>query len=572
MAEQEKEKTGDGAPLTANARDVEELVRVLGMVFSNTFLYGPNHTVTKKAQEDGFKALGTIFDNCEEIVFSVTENELMVNNDPVELKNPIMKTFVSRLNSLDISNFTIVKGLTREKYDMLVEVMNSKPEEVKAAGGFGAVLTAVGIDNVRTRTVIYKAVAEDDLVVSKKALEGAVAVGSVSKENIEKVLAFLKGEDSGKGEDTIKNIKDIATNTKQLGQLIMQAAGATGEGGGQASGAGDGSGEVSGAAGGGASSERKPVERVVDGIRKVYEELSNDPAAKTQKGKRDLMKLLQSLEKELLDGLKASGKADENDAKVLENAVEEMADELKIESLADEYMKKRAAIDENEKKILRFIKGKGLDKISDTELEQRLKEGGLPPEGWHELLVRSGARARPPVGDGAKVGLTSVGSLALLLANMEHTIEEGKDDPGKINKMSGVLAQIDRQVADILDSTEKKIASLADEVKVEEESTEAAKKGEKPAREPKMSRKELMKILAEIVQELCQPLSVIDCSLEMIKTKNLGEVNDAQTEMLVLAASNSARMRKLIDRLLEVSGVPKDMSPDATILASAYNV
>ena len=79
-----------------------------------------------------------------------------------------------------------------------------------------------------------------------------------------------------------------------------------------------------------------------------------------------------------------------------------------------------------------------------------------------------------------------------------------------------------------------------------------------------------MVLLAEIVQELCQPLSVINCSIEMIKSSHLGAVSDSQLEILNLASTSGDRVKLLVDKLLELSGLPTTMTPDADIQSSLY--
>ena len=82
--------------------------------------------------------------------------------------------------------------------------------------------------------------------------------------------------------------------------------------------------------------------------------------------------------------------------------------------------------------------------------------------------------------------------------------------------------------------------------------TEAAKSGTGP----KLTRKRMLTILAEIVQELCQPLSVINCALGTIGGGHLGDVTTAQADMLQLAGEGAAKIEVLIDNLRNISGLP----------------
>ena len=80
----------------------------------------------------------------------------------------------------------------------------------------------------------------------------------------------------------------------------------------------------------------------------------------------------------------------------------------------------------------------------------------------------------------------------------------------------------------------------------------------------------MLAMLAEIGQEICQPLSVINCSLDMVRGKALGPLTPPQEEMLALAAESGARLDMLANKIIEISGVPKGTKPDSEILDDVY--
>ena len=85
-----------------------------------------------------------------------------------------------------------------------------------------------------------------------------------------------------------------------------------------------------------------------------------------------------------------------------------------------------------------------------------------------------------------------------------------------------------------------------------------------------MSRESILAMLAEIGQEICQPLAVIKCSLDMILSKALGEISAMQKEMLDLAVESGSRVEMLANKLIEISGMPKGTKPDTEILDDVY--
>lgn len=555
---------------TPTPSQAEEITRALGQVFSNTFLYGPKHGVTTKSTDLAFGVLQIALETFPEITFSVSEESLMVNGVGVEQKNPLVKMFVSRLVGLEISNFTLVKGMTRETFDHLMEVMNRKSDDLKQAGGFISVMTSQGIENVKVRRVVLQQVEEDELIVSKGAIEQALGGSEAVQEMVKPVaeeaprkevevagiLAFLKGDPSAKTEkDIAGDLSELNSDPRKLGELILKAAEVRRE-----------SAELEGG--------ETLAGLVVGCLAKTCHAMMKDPSVKTQKGKKNLARTLILLERELIERMRRlSESVTDEDIQAVHEAFEEAQDDLKIDSLAEEYMRRRKAMEQNEKKILRYMKAQGEDGLQGSSLQEKLGESGLSVEGWNELLGRSGIDALTPElaagsggGSGGSGGMGAIGHLAMLLEQLEKSVEKGAEQaaaaaPGQV---AGALDSVRKEVRDVTEKTNRKIRTLVDGVKADSEAVAKGGRGET------MPKAKLLELLAEVVQELCQPLAVINCSVELILGKGLGEVSSSQAEMLQLAAESGARLKQLADKLLEISGVPKTLTPDAGIQKALY--
>lgn len=546
--------------------DAEKLVRAIGLVFSNTFLYGTNHSVTKKAREDAYKILSDIFLACPEVSFNVTENALMVNQKAVEVRNKLMETFVSRLSDMDLNSFSLKCGMTSEKFEGLMDLFNSKPEDIKEQGGFAAAVAKAGLEYVRVTTISYVQVTEDEVVMSKDDAQEAQEAQEVQEKTaaaaatVETIMAFLRGDVSSADKNVVQGMEAAASSADKLGELILRSA--------------EVKSQTIDLEGG-----ETFAEVVVGCLRRANESLMQSPDAKTQKGKKRIKKTLMLLEKELLDKMRSErGSMEPEDEGLITEAIEEMNDELTIEALAEEYMKKRNAIDTNEKRIMRFIKSKG-DKIGDTDLLGKLQSCGLSMEGWQDLIVKSGMGKDMGIGRGeGGGGIAAIGRLAMLLEHLEEDViknEEGgketADSTALEKKLSESVRELESEVNNVVAETERKIDDLVQKVKEEEAAEEAEKRGEKKPKEQRMSRKQMVEFLAEIVQELCQPLAVIGCSVDMIISRSLGEITNAQEDMLKLATESGEKLQKLINKLMEISGLPTTLKPDSAIQASVYD-
>ena len=140
-------------------------------------------------------------------------------------------------------------------------------------------------------------------------------------------------------------------------------------------------------------------------------------------------------------------------------AVERMTERLKMDSIVLEYSKKLKALEDSEKRILRFIKLQGLDKKQDPELEKRLSEEGVDVSDWHRLL----ALGRNDEGH------TAVTQLAELIGHLEKDRTDIQNEPGSVSaeKITNESKQINSEVRVVTERTLKKIDGLIDAVKAD---------------------------------------------------------------------------------------------------------
>lgn len=719
--------TGGGKDAALSPEDSDELVRSIGMVFSQALMYGPEHSVTRKVMVNSFKFINTGLELCQELQFTITDDALLVNNVSVNLKNPLARGFAMHLTQRDIRNFSLVRGLTFEKFVSLITVLNQKAETIKSDGGFAHVIGKSGLDGVRAAKISFVQVTEDDVVISKDALKETVG----SEISAEQILNLIRKGSTATDADreALRAIQNSERSTEILGEAIVSAAKERQ----QAAGSGQGSGEGP-----------SLVESAVDYMQQTYEVLASDPSVKTQKGKKNLLRIVTELEEEIKKRLRESGvEFTEADAERIADAIEGMTDELKIDALASEYMKKRGAIDTSEKRILRFIKAKGLDHLGESELREKLQEAGLTMDNWRDLLAKSGlleggkleivdfnglnvvehlasllqtaanelllppplpdtplppplihatltelqrermefeqrgqtdlarilgnleqeiqkrladangditladathvAETLEGMVDGLKIdaiaseyrkkrdaidstekqilrfikakgldslseselkeklqdegltlddwrdlmarsGLLDVGQmetvdfaglnvtehLAGLLQNMSQTLVQPPHSPGEHApppvpgpEVRAAFTAINHEVGSIMTSATARIGQVMADFQADVKAArEAGKNGQVHY---KLSRRRLMTVLAEVGQEICQPLAVVNCAIEMVLNKSLGDVTDPQMEMLKLANDGGLKLKQLADKLMEIAGLPETMNPDADI-------
>ncbi|MEI6970715.1 MAG: histidine kinase dimerization/phospho-acceptor domain-containing protein [bacterium] len=522
-----------------------DLLQGLGMVFSHSALYGMAHSVTTQALEKCFRTLSDVLVTKTEINISVTEDELLIDGFPVESNSPAVHATAHRLSSLSIASFSLIRGISQVEFGNVLELLQATPDEMRAAGGFAAVIGALGLSHVRSKRVTIQQVTEDEMVVGKDKLAKVVGQG-----DIDNVVKFLKGEIEFSATGVGETIQACAADAVKVGELVVQAV----------------------APPAGSDREEEPA-RIVEAVRRLYDKMAGGPAGQTQKGKRALVRFLEQLEGSLVANMRKTRGGEDVDAEArITKALEEMKDELRIDTLASEYARKRNAISASEQRILRYIETVGMAVVQKAGLKDKLAAEGLSSAEWDDLVEKSGlggqlAGTTPDDEAGAAIRAVMVSDLAKSLARLEAA---GKVAGGGGNAaataalapadLDRVLMEVSAVVTKLADQTSLKIEGFANKV---QEST-----GGKAA--ASLTRKQIIEYLAEIVQELRQPLSVISSVIDAVKSGMLGQLSDRQGAVLGLAAGSADRLDHLIGKLAQISGMPEGLVPDGNILAAVY--
>jgi len=528
-------------PLQPISQKAVDFLQSLGLVFSHNALYGLSHSVTVKAVGSCFAILCDILQEKEEINISVTEEGLLVGGLPVEGATPAVRAIAERLSSLSVASFSLIRGITQKELGNVVELLHATPDEMRSAGGFAAVVGTLGLQHVRSKRVTIKQITEDEMVVSKDKL--SQVAGKVDTGNL---IKFLKGEVDSAIPGINESVEACATDVHKVGDLVMKAAALP-------------DGAVSG----------EGAEEVVGAVRRLYDNMAGNTSGQTQKGKKALVKFLEQLEDEIIGCLRNSNGRECPEAEAhISLALEEMKDELRIDSLAAEYAKKRSAIGSSEKRILRYIEAVGWAVVQKTGLKDRLMDEGLTSDEWEDLLEKSGlgdevtaAASEHAAGEaGRSAAVATLANALSRLGSAGAAGSSGAAAAGARSELDCMVEQVGEAVARLVDQTGQKIEGFTQKVRDTGEGKGASG----------VSRRAILEFLAEIVQELRQPLSVVMSVVDALQAGSLGKVSQQQGAMLALVETSAERLDLLITKLAAVSGMPGDLSPDARILHAVY--
>jgi len=528
----------DAAAAEVSRDRLHDLLRSMGRALSNVSLYGAEHRLTVQARTEAFGLLAELLAGKDRINFSTAEDALLVDGEPAEMRNPFIAILLDRMSRLQVAGFTLLKGMSREEFDKLMEALGAAAVEEDKEG------LPPELEHLEAERIKYERISESQAVVDKEEAEKSETAGNVAA-YVEQILAFLKGEPGASLEGAARAMHEIGPDPQQLAELILEAA---------------------------AVRQRSPelgsgeslADIVVGALRRTFDGLLRQPSARTQKGRRNIRKTLLLLEKVVLDKLRAvEGGLSEEDEKKISDAVAELVGELDIDTLATEYIKKRHALEKAEDRIMRYIRHRDPEEIISDPLGEKLAAGGLAPDGWRELVVKSQMAG----GDGESGGLKipgGIGALAALLEELDQLMNAPRPDPNSLRQR---LDQIDEALDTQGILTAGKIKELNKTIAEDGQLLLGVEEAER--QQLHLSRARMLALLAEIVQELAQSLSAINCAIGMILAGHLGDINSDQREVLEVANRCGERLDSLLDRLIEIAGLPEGLEPEKDKLYSS---
>ncbi len=360
------------------------------------------------------------------------------------------------------------------------------------------------------------------------------------------IIAFLKGSvnPAAEAEASISiALRDAASDPGQLASLILRAV--------------DVRQQETPLAGGETLSDVVVgcLRRAVGGIKKA-------PGGQTQKAQRDTIRTLTVFEAQVLDRmhkLADEDKAQDAEMENIKSAVKEMKLQVEAESIASQFAKQKSAAADAEKTLAKFIARNGPDNLEAAGVREMLLESGLTPEGWNRLVVTSKQRAGKgdkgkSTGSGAGDGGGTDSQLTALLANLAVVLDKIDDDKDSDGGFARALARVDGEVDRLIAQTDSKITALAEAARriAIEDAQMAGKAGGAETGTDELSKRRLLGLMAEVISEFRQPLSVINSSVTMLQTPGVGTLTPVQEQLVALVGKSQTRIGALAERLARI--------------------
>ncbi len=348
-----------------------------------------------------------------------------------------------------------------------------------------------------------------------------------SSVHVEQIVAFLQGDLDLEDGRVAEELAELASDPARLGQMIMESVAIR-----------QSASELSG----------ESLSDVILGcLRRTFDGLRKQPAFQSTEGVANMQKALLLLEEGMLEKMRnIAGESDPEVDREIVQAIREMDENLGFELAANRYVEHREAIEENKQQLQDYVRAKGAgaaeELISNTE---------FPATDWRRIVVESqratGGGSPPPIA-------TELNTLTMVLEKLENLMKSDTTDGGQVEHL---LGQANDNLGNTTHSTKEKLNSLSKQLYVVDEDT-----GTVGGHAQEMDRKELLSSIAEIAQELMQPLTAINTSLEMLLHGYVGEVAADQRNLLSLARSSGDDLNYLMKELIKIVGIPINRGVD----------
>lgn len=509
-------------------------LNALGRSINIISTYGTQHPAFRQSATAAMVSMQSLFLDRKKINLGAFNGVMTIDEVAVKAEGVLLKSLERRLVRLHITSLRIARGISEKEIEKLAELLaNNEVEDFKAG------MSQSSLAHITTEETRFQAVREGQTVANKGDLAEAGGNGVLvldddfagsecggggdASVHVDQIVAFLHGDLDVEDGHVAEELEELAADPARLGQMIMESVSIR-----QA--ASDLSGESLG-------------DIVLGCLRRTYDGLRKQPAFQSADGVADMQKALLLLEESMLGKLRdIAGDADPELDRQIVQAVREMDEQLGAELAAHQYMEHREAIEASKQRLQDYVRAKGTDVA-----EELVSTLGFPSSDWKRIVVDSCHSQNP----GSQPQITEgLSTLATVFEKLESAMKSKEANGSQVNDL---LGQASENLDDTIFSTKGKLLVLSQQL---EDTGTIGGQGKE------MSREEILTSIAEISQELMQPLTAINASLEMMLNGYVGEINPEQHTLLDLANNSGEHLTFLMEELIDIVGCPSNKGVD----------
>lgn len=499
--------------------NLRDALNELGRCINLTTTYGFNHPASRRAVRATEQAMKHLFIRYKKVTIGASDGVMIVDNTAVKATGALLKAIERRLSELEITGLRISRGISTNELIQLIKLLASKSVLDFKKAITQPNLTHIALVETPSSTVSDEEVPKKQPATSlSETIENKPSATGVDIHKDE-IIAFLKGDiellGSNLGEELIKRV----SHPDQLAQLIIKSVSFVQK-----------DPEFSG----------EPIDNMVlNFLKRTYKCLHRLPAFQSSEGKEELKVALLTLEKSLCSKTHKFTKdsSTEADCKIVQTILE-MNETLDFEIAAQKYVANKAALEENKLSMQAYTQSNGRD-----EADRLVMKTDLSLNEWHSIIVDNQKPKSQQHSD--------IDNLSTVFKKLESLMKSDSTRDGQVKDM---LGKANEDLDDTLCTTQGKLEILSRQVKEDQGSIGGEGRN--------MTSEELLSALSEVAQELMQPLTAINASMEMMLHGYVGDISPDQKELLSMASSSGEHLKFLMVELINIVGCPTNTGID----------
>ena len=518
------------------AGPLRDALSALGRTINIVSTYGAKHRAFEQSVESAMTAMEELFKERKKLMLGAYSGILTIDEKPVSAAGSLLKSLERHLVRLRITSLRIARGISAEELATLAELLACKDSD-----DFNEDISQSGLSHIESETTRLQAVRDGQTVANESDLAGTGGNGvlvledelleedsesSTSAEapvHVDQIVAFLQGDLEKNDARVEEELSELASDPARLGQMVMESVAIR-----------QSASQLSG----------ESLSDVILGcLRRTYSGLRKQPAFQTSEGMANLQKSLLLLEESMLEKMRdLAGDADPELDRQIVQAIREIDEDLGFEMAAREYIDHQQAIDTKKQELKEYLSSRGADAASSL-----ISSTDFPASDWRRIIVESRKSA---ASGGAPPMATGLETLTRVFQRLESLMKSEEADQGVVRDLIGEASE---NLDDTVCSAKEKLNILSKQL---EDTGTIGGQGRE------MTRKEILSSIAEIAQELMQPLTAISATHEMMLKGYSGKINPEQRSMLDLANNSGEHLAFLIEELIEIVGCPANKGVD----------
>lgn len=370
------EELNDKEPENLVPVEYIDLIKALNIAVAQCTMYSKEHPLYLQALESAYQILIRLFEGRQEIIFGIIEDKLLVEDSPMDEKDPIVARFFQNFKKLKIDSLAFLDKMEIEELRIFIGVLSMRGADIEKKGGPEKLLNPKKTPHIKIQKFHYERLSQGQIVVSaaegervvKLAEEGASSFQATSsaprlrKESFYRIMMrYLKGEieDLSSEVDEVGLIQELERNPRRTAIMLLE------------------------------------VGRELNNMQLVIERLGNWllDLARRKGGslKRDLSEMMSSFGKKIQEELLQQGEGSETieASEALGSMVSQYVDKIKIQQIMTKFDTLKKKTPEAVEKIV--------SKLAETkeerdrllpEISDYLKSKGMSDKEFEEIVER----------------------------------------------------------------------------------------------------------------------------------------------------------------------------------------